>query len=477
MKNNELKNTNILSSILSSIDNGVIATDKSGIIDLLNPAAENLTGWGNEEAEGKDLNQVFNIINGQTQLKDEDIAERVLKTNMVQQSENHSLLISKDGVGRAISYSAVPIKSSENTHGGVVIIFKDISSIKRAGDEIEYLTTHDKLTGLYNRDYYDRMMEEIDRKEYLPISFIVGDINGLKFNNDIFGHEVGDRLIAEVSNILRQACRKQDIISRLGGDEFSIILPRTDEEEVMMVCKSIADICENFDNFSIKPSIALGYYSKKSMEDTTVKCIRHAEDRMFRNKMLYSQSMHSDLIKSLTETLYQRNLETEEHAVRMKNMGVIFGEKLNLTESEKDELSLLALLHDIGKVAVPDKILLKETRLTEEEFNEIKKHSEVGYRIAVTSKELYHIAEFILCHHERWDGKGYPQGLKGNEIPKLSRIISILDSYDAMTSYRVYKKPMQKEEALKEIRYNAGTQFDPELAHAFLNFMGDSAVL
>ncbi|MDD4076822.1 MAG: HD-GYP domain-containing protein, partial [Bacilli bacterium] len=167
-------------------------------------------------------------------------------------------------------------------------------------------------------------------------------------------------------------------------------------------------------------------------------------------------------------TVYARSQETEEHAERLQELSRLVGMKINLSEVELDELSLLAALHDIGKVGIDDTILKKPGKLTAEEWIEMKKHPEIGYRIAMASPELMSIANYILCHHERWDGKGYPQGLKGKQIPLLSRIISVIDAFDAMTQDRPYRQALSMEEALEEIRVNAGTQFDPEAARIFI---------
>jgi HD-GYP domain-containing protein (c-di-GMP phosphodiesterase class II) len=193
---------------------------------------------------------------------------------------------------------------------------------------------------------------------------------------------------------------------------------------------------------------------------------------MYRHKLLESRSTRSNILASLEETLVERSYETREHTTRMKNIATMFGKAMGLTENEMDELSLLASLHDIGKIAVKDSILGKTDKLTDEEWLEMKKHPEIGFRIAQSTNELCHIAEYILGHHERWDGRGYPQGLKGKDIPKLSRIIAIIDSYDAMTSARSYKEAISKSEAIEEIKRCAGTQFDPKLAESFISMMG-----
>ena len=196
-----------------------------------------------------------------------------------------------------------------------------------------------------------------------------------------------------------------------------------------------------------------------------------AEDHMYKRKLLQRESSHSSIISSITATMYAKSQETEEHAERIKALAQRLGKRLNLTQQQLDELALIAMLHDIGKVGIDEKILNKPGKLNREEWREMKKHPEIGYRIAMASPDLVSVAEYILSHHERWDGRGYPRGLKGKEIPLLARIIAITDAYDAMMMDRPYRKALSKEQALSEIRNNAGTQFDPEIAEIFVNMM------
>ena len=170
-------------------------------------------------------------------------------------------------------------------------------------------------------------------------------------------------------------------------------------------------------------------------------------------------------------SLYAKSQETEEHGQRLGEFCLMLADELGLSQSDKDELILLSKLHDIGKIGIDDTILNKPGKLSEEEWKVMKQHPEIGYRIAKSTPQLDHIADYILYHHERWDGKGYPEGLAGEEIPLVARILSLADAYDAMTEDRVYRKALSKEEALEEIRRNAGIQFDPKLANIFVKIL------
>ncbi|MEN6462510.1 MAG: HD domain-containing phosphohydrolase, partial [Syntrophomonas sp.] len=346
----------------------------------------------------------------------------------------------------------------------------DITDRKQAEAEIRYLSYHDKLTGLYNRTFFEEELKRVNTKRQLPLGLIIGDVNGLKLINDAMGHLEGDKVLIKAAEIFRKSCRQEDIISRWGGDEFIVLLPQCDSVTTLKVYKRIYDSFISINSLPILINISLGMAIQDSLDRDIKDVIREAEEKMYRNKLLESRSTRSSFIKSLEKTLWERSHETEEHCQRMQEIAQKIGRTLELTDSELDNLKLLAALHDIGKIAIPNSILDKPGKLSPEEWETIKNHPEIGYRIALSSPELAPIAEAILHHHEWWNGKGYPLGLKGEKIPLISRIIAITDAYDVMTNDRPYKKAMGKAEALTEIRRCAGTQFDPELVRKGLVF-------
>ena len=352
---------------------------------------------------------------------------------------------------------------------GIII---DISDRKKRENRISYLSHHDTLTGLYNRRFFEEEKQKIDEERIYPVSVIMGDINGLKLINDSFGHLEGDNLIVSIAKILQANCRDTDILARTGGDEFSIILPNSTIDYAQEIVKKIEEDCDALKKTTLgdvyRLSISLGYAMKKSITEPLAQAIKDAEDNMYRHKMLQSKSLHSSIISSMKTTLFEKNKETEEHARRLIRYSFLIGQSLKLKDKQLNELELLSTLHDIGKIGISDLILNKPGKLSEEEWVEMKKHPEIGYRIAMSTSELAPIAEYILYHHERWDGTGYPQGLKGEEIPLLSRIIAVADAYDAMMEDRPYRKALTKEEACQELCRNAGTQFDPYIVEVFL---------
>ncbi len=270
---------------------------------------------------------------------------------------------------------------------------------------------------------------------------------------------------------MRQCCHKQDIVARWGGDEFVVLLPNCNESRAAQVAQNISKACKHLKGMPVQASISLGISTRQNTGDNLEGFIKEAEDRMYRAKLLESKSYRSHFMSSLEKTLLLRSDETQVHTQRLRDMVVALGQSLHLAATDIDNLILLAKLHDIGKIAIPSNILDKPGRLTEDEWELMKKHPEIGYRIALSSPELAVIAEAILAHHERWDGSGYPLKLKAQEIPLLARILAIADAYDVMVSGRHYQKEISRDEALKEIERCAGTQFDPELALQFIKLV------
>lgn len=348
------------------------------------------------------------------------------------------------------------------------LINKLLRKVELSKRENLYLSYHDVLTGFYNRRYYEEIFRSLDTEKNLPISIIMADVNGLKIVNDAFGHHVGDELLRKCAMAIKNACRGDDIVARWGGDEFIILLPRTESEDAGKVVNRIEAMCSEEYVNSVRVSMSLGWDTKTTMDQSLVKVLKNAEDYMYKHKIIKNEGLRGSLINTIINALHEKNTREEQHSERVGELSLKIGRALGLPEIEIEKIKVSGHLHDIGKIAIPDEILNKPGKLTTQEYKEIQRHPEIGYRIISTSYEMLEIAEYILAHHERWDGRGYPKGLRGAETPLISRIIGLADSYDAMSSGRPYKKTMPLEEIIREIKENAGTQFDPELAEIFV---------
>jgi len=352
----------------------------------------------------------------------------------------------------------------------VMLIITDVTEKKKSEEQILFLSYHDKLTSLYNRAYINSIIPQLQNESSMPLSIIVGDMNGLKLTNDVFGHEYGDKLLVNASKILLSCCGSTDIISRWGGDEFLIILPNTSDEEANKIISKIEATCKSFEPNPIEVSIALGSATIRDYNTNILELFSMAENKMYNNKIIEGKKIRRKIILSIENALIEKCFEDNGHTARVTSMAMNFARALNIDNNsdEMDTLSLLASLHDVGKISIPKEILGKKQPLSETEREIIKSYTEIGYRIALSIDEP-NLAQGIYALRERWDGTGYPNGLKEDKIPLISRIVSIIDAYDAMTHHRPYRKALCENEALEELIKCSGTQFDPQLIELFIN--------
>lgn len=458
-----------LYATLISVGDGVITTDKEGKIEFINPITQNITGWSQEDAFGEDFETLFNIINEYTREKTECPVAKVFKTKSIVELANHTLLISKDGKETPIEDTAAPILDKAGNVIGSVVIFRDNTAEHNKKKEIEYIGYHDFLTGLYNRRFFEEELNRLDYERNYPLSVIMIDVNGLKIFNDSFGHKIGDELLKKISKVLVENCRQDEIVARYGGDEFIVLLPKSDEAAAEELSNRIKQSIEIEKIMDLQISISFGWDTKHDESQNNSQIINNAENYMYQKKNLEKSSNRNLVIKSILNTLLVKNPREEKHSKRVSVYCEQIGMAYNLNSDEVKKLKTAGELHDIGKIAIDDSILNKTEKLTEDEWKEIRKHPETGYRILSTAIEYSDISEAIYAHHEKWDGSGYPKGLKGEEIPFEARIIAIADAYDAMTCDRPYHKGLNKEDAVKELKRNAGTQFDPAIVQVFFD--------
>lgn len=429
------------------------------VLQSANKAAAKLLDIEPESMIGKNINELFPNIDIDVIDKYINIATKREKNHFVETyySDNR---ISKSW----FSFNAFSIP--ENCVG---VMFENITDRKTSEEEIIYLSYHDQLTGLYNRRYFEEELRRYGVPRNYPIAIIMADVNGLKFTNDSFGHQLGDRLLVAVADSLRNCCRKDEVIARLGGDEFVILLPYTDLKSADLMIERIQNYINDKSVGIVNISVALGAATKETDDEDIHETLKRAEDRMYRMKLSERPSMRSNMISTIMSTLHEKNEREKLHSDRVSDICVKFGYALGMSENDISELRTTALLHDIGKIGIDENILNKSGMLTPEEFDEIKKHPEIGARILSSSSDMIDISNYVISHHERWDGKGYPNGISKDEIPLQSRMIAIVDTFDAITSDRSYRKGRSESIASEEIAKCSGNQFDPYLVKVFLD--------
>ncbi len=459
----------LLETTLISVGDGVISCDNMGRVVFLNRVAEFLTGWTQADAKGKSAKEVFNIIDVVTREKSEDIIKKVMETGREIELGSNVILISKDCSERPIEDSAAPIVEENGEINGVVLVFRDYSAKKQKQEEVEYLSYHDQLTGLYNRRFYEEELKRLDTKRNLPLTIVMGDVNGLKLINDSFGHTMGDELLKKVAEVIKKVCRADDIIARLGGDEFVMILPETDAFEAEKIMKRIKGLLLKEKVGSIDISISFGNETKNCEEESIHDVFKNTEDHMYRHKLSESLSVKNKTIHLALNSLYEKNRGEQTHSIRVGEICKNIAIELNLETDVINGLKTAGLMHDIGKIGIDDAILNKSQKLSDDDWVQIKRHPEIGYRILSSVNEFSEMADYVLEHHERWDGKGYPRGLKGEEILLEARIIAVADAFDAMTSDRTYGNALSVEAAVEDIRRCSGTQFDTNIAKVFID--------
>jgi diguanylate cyclase (GGDEF)-like protein/putative nucleotidyltransferase with HDIG domain len=349
----------------------------------------------------------------------------------------------------------------------VLGVIRDITELKQKEDELTYISYHDSLTGLNNRRYYEDNLVKLDIPENYPLTIVMSDINGLKLVNDAFGQDAGDKLLKAAAKVISDSCRETDLVARIGGDEFIMVLPNTSEIEAEKIIDKINVEAKKINIESIELSISFGFKTKNDIIEDIKETYISAEDLMYRVKLIEIPSMRSGAIETILNTLYEKDKNSEAHSRTVSSVSEKIAFAYGMNRQEVAEVKTAGLLHDIGKIIIPTEILIKEGKLTVKEYDLIKGHPEIGFRILNSTNEMRNISNIVLSHHERWDGFGYPRGIKTEDIPLQSRIIAIADAFDAMTSVRTYQKISSNEEALNEIIRCSGTQFDPELVKVF----------
>ena len=405
--------------------------------------------------------------------EDKDRVRRSLEKKSQGEVEEVYRIVRADGSIRWIKDRSFPIYDLLGKIRRIVGIAADVTNLKMGEEKLKYVSLHDSLTGLYNRIYFDEEINRIEKARYDSVGVVSCDVDGLKLVNDTLGHDQGDQLLVAAATVISESFRDGDLVARIGGDEFSAILPNTTETVVKNACQRIqaAVANHNANHPELPLSISIGFAVSNGVYRNIKDLFKDADDNMYMKKLYHTQNVRSTIVNTLIDTLKTKDLTTEKHVTRLEKLLVDMASIIGLPESATSDLSLLARFHDIGKVGVSDFILFKKGSLTSEEWIEVKRHCEIGYRIALSASGLIPVADWILKHHEWWNGQGYPLGIKGEEIPIECRLLAITEAYEAMTSIRPYRRAFSHGEAVTELLRHSGTQFDPELLEKFVQML------
>jgi diguanylate cyclase len=465
------ENRDHLQLILDSTAEGIYGIDLNGNCTFCNLSSIRLLGYDSQEdLLGKDMHMLIHhcMPDGTPISVDKCKIFHSIQKGMGYAVEDE-VFWRADGTSFDVAYHAYPQFNSGKIIGGV-ITFMDITERRQQEKQIEYLMCHDSLTGLYNRVCLEEHIANIDNQENLPMSVIFADLNGLKMTNDIFGHAAGDELIKKAAQILLQSSRQDDVVARIGGDEFIIILPKTDESQSTGILSIIRSGFADARVEAMKCSISLGSATKMSGLEKFEEVVTDAENEMYKDKTKNRSSVKKEIINTIQESLHAMSERERQHSSFVPDMCRRLGVELRLSATEINRLQRAAALHDIGKITLGRDLLSKDT-LDEGEYELFKQHPAVGYRILNLFDDTLDLADSVYSHHERWDGNGYPRGLQGEQIPLLARIISIVEAYERVYNRGDVSESDRRRNALRVIGECAGTQFDPHIAHVFVQLL------
>ena len=449
--------------ILDSAAEGIFGVDTSGACTFCNASGLRMLGYDNEsDVTGRNMHDLIHHSRRDgTPVSPQEC--RIFRAFMSGERLHveDEVFRRADGTSFEVSYFSSP-QYRDGEIVGAVVTFLDNTERRESEDRIVYLSRHDVLTGVYNRMGFEDELRRIDDERNLPVTIIFGDVNGLKLTNDIFGHAVGDELLRKAAAILKRVCRESDVVSRVGGDEFAVLLAKTDGEEARRIVERITREFAKEKIVAIKASISIGFDTKTTIRQPIEGTLKNAEDAMYREKTLGRKAVASDMIRTIVETLHAENPAEKRHAVLVSELCRDVGTAMGKPETDVRKLRETGFLHDIGKIALTRSTAYARGPGTKEEIEAFRQHPVVGFRILNLFDDTLDIADGVLNHHENWDGSGYPRGIRGVEIPIDARIVRVVESFVSMTDPGS-EHALSPDEALSRIRKRAGTTFDPEI--------------
>lgn len=455
-----------LQTVLENLPGGIFIHDLDGRFLLVNKAACQNTGYSRQEL----LQMAVHEIDAQA-LARQDRSKFWNNIDSNQPIMFESTHLRKDGSQYPVEIHLTQIAMDRQPV--ILAIAFDITKRKHMEQKLKEMSLYDSLTGIYNRAFYEEEFRRLADNRYSPLGIIICDINGLKLINDTLGHAKGDELLKTAANILKSCLRAGEIVARIGGDEFAVLLPQSSEEIVSSCAARIRQEVARYNelNKELGISLALGYAVQEGPLADTKDLFKRADEAMYREKLQQSCNTSSGTVQTLIKALEARDFQIQCQAGGLYEYVWKLGKALDFFEEELKELQLLARFRDLGQVGVSEEILSKPGPLNEQELREMQRHCEIGQRIALSLADLAPVADYILKHHEWWNGQGYPIGLQGQEIPLMCRILAISAAYEAMTCERPYRKALSHEQAIQELQRCAGTQFDPHLVQVFLDIV------
>ncbi len=349
----------------------------------------------------------------------------------------------------------------------VIGSLQDITQRKSSEQLFEFLATHDALTGAYNHRHLEERIAQLEAEHRYPEPVICVDVDNLKLVNDAFGYHAGDELLRQTYNAIASTLNTSEEIFRVSSSLFVILVPFLSGQDPEWLIRKLHRAIEAIRIDRIEPSASIGY-AQRDIHDRIHDQIEAAEKHMRREKLLTKDKTVNNMIDVIMKSLYAKNPRESDHSQRVSRIAVNLGKRMALDKHSLEKIRIAGLMHDIGKIGIPETILDKTGPLTETERAEMQEHAVIGYRILNATSEFAEISDIILSHHERWDGTGYPRGLTAVEIPLVARLIAVADAFDAMTSDRPYRKALTTTHALEELRNRAGTQFDPDAVNVLL---------
>lgn len=448
-------------AILDAMSELVVYHDTTMRILWANRAAAALVGLTPEHLVGRRCHEVWH---GRDRPCDGCPVEAALRSGEPREGEVRS------PDGRYWFIRGYPVQDEEGRVAGVVEIALETTERRRLEEELKFLSFHDALTGLYNRAYFEQEMRRLEDGRYAPVSIVMWDVDGLKLVNDVLGHEAGDRLLVATATVTKKCFRTGDVVARIGGDEFAALLPRAPQAVAEEACRRVRAAVADYNAAgpAVPLSISVGCATgggARPLPDV----LREADHNMYREKLISNHGTRGLIVQTIVRALEAEDPVAAGREERVRELAASLAAAAGLPEKQAAALRLLARYHDIGKAGMPEHIRSRpEAALTPEERRELERHPENGYRIALAVPGLAPIADLILKHREWWNGKGYPLGLKGEEIPLECRVLAVAEAYAMLVSEPPAGEGLAPEEAAARLREYAGTRLDPRLVALFL---------